>query len=133
MTIIKTIYLNEEILCNSGTTKFYIQHNKDDKYTYGTLLDSENKFICNFYSKKSLDNFLIDIQNVKHISELPNIGVCLNVMWSNDLLGLYYEWLEYIEENQDSYSYEDFCDDIPVNVVKNDNNEMYFIINYNEV
>lgn len=133
MTTIKTIYLNEEILCNSGTIEFYVQHNKDDKYTYGTLLDSENKFICNFYSQKSLDNFLINIQNVKHISELPNIGVGLNVMWSNDLLGLYYEWLEYIKETQDSYSYEEFCDDIPVNVVKNDNKEIYFIIDYTEV
>lgn len=129
----RTIYLNEEILEQSGTTIIYYEKDTKDKNIYARLIDSENNFICNFYSKKSLEDFLIDIQNVKHISELVEIGLCLNVMWANDLADLYVEWLDYCEEEKENYSYQEFIDNIPINVIKNNLKQVYFIINYTEV
>lgn len=129
----RAIYLNEEILEQSGTTIIYYEKDTKDKNIYARLIDSEKNFICNFYSKKSLEDFLIDIQNVKHISELVEIGLCLNVMWANDLADLYVEWLDYCEEEKENYSYQEFIDNIPINVIKNNLKQVYFIINYTEV
>jgi hypothetical protein len=129
----RAIYLNEEILEQSGTTIIYYEKDTKDKNIYARLIDSEKNFICNFYSKESLEDFLIDVQNVKHISGLVEIGLCLNVMWANNLADLYVEWLDYCEEDKEEYSYQEFIDNIPINVIKNNLKQVYFIINYTEV
>ena len=91
--------------------------------------DENGNFIDTLYGlDNEIKEDIEDISNIKHISELVNIGLCLNMMYATSLDDLLETWNNYIQEKFEPYTLQEFKENIPYNKV----GDYYFIVNYTE-
>ena len=100
--------------------------------------DSDKKFIDSFYgNERELNEFVDKIRNIKHISELIDLGLSLNMIFATSLEDLYEGWLDYIDDCfytreeliENGLTFEEFLEELPINRV----GQNYFIVNYTEI
>lgn len=115
----------------------YVSYDETDNECWN-FYDSDKNFIDNFYGNESrLNQFALKIRNIKHISELIDLGLSLNMIFSTSLEELYEGWLDYINDCcytrdeliENELTYEEFLEELPINRV----GQNYFIVNYTEI
>lgn len=92
--------------------------------------DENGEFIDTLYgTDNEIKKDITKISKIKHISELVDIGLCLNMMYGRDLNDLLETWNDYIQEEFEPYTLEEFKENIPYNKV----GDFYFVVNYTEI
>ena len=115
----------KEIKTNIG--EFFIEFDNREDF-YCRLLDSEQNWIANVYNKETIS----ELKKITHINQLPNLGICDNIMWASskkELIELYMEYdYSYNEIECEFEDYIHFEEDYICRVGK-----MYFIADYTEI
>lgn len=104
----------------------------DNSRTCWVLEDQCGETITTF-KDKSIFN---ELEQITSIGDLQNLGLVFNVMWKNNLLFLFWEWLLFLQNINDinyfDYTYKDFKN-LPINQISNGKETIYFIVDYTEV
>lgn len=112
---------------------FELYVNWDNDRNCWVLEDQLGETITTFRDKKVFN----DLEKMRSIADLQYYGLVLNVMWADNLLELYCEWLKYLfyeeDRNYQDYTYNEFIDNIPINQITNNEEVIYFIVDYTEV
>ena len=105
----------------------------DNSRTCWVLEDQCGETITTF-KDKSIFN---ELEQITSIGDLQNLGLVLNVMWGDNLLNLFCEWLRYLrnidDRNYFDYTFEEFIANLPINQINNGKETIYFIVDYTEV
>ncbi len=112
---------------------FYVSQDDFD-IDYYKIYDEEMHFITNFTAKDEakLKQTLFELENICNISDLTDsLGVCRSIVWGGNLKELYKEFLEAIGEDEESYSYSLFVDNMPINSIGN--KSIYFIVDLEDI
>lgn len=104
----------------------------DNSRTCWVLEDQCGETITTFKDKSIFNK----LEQITSIGDLQNLGLVLNVMWKNNLLFLFWEWLLFLQNINDinyfDYTYKDFKN-LPINQISNGKETIYFIVDYTEV
>jgi hypothetical protein len=105
----------------------------DNSRTCWVLEDSDENPITTFKDKSIFSK----LEQITSIGDLQNLGLVLNVMWGDSLFNLYIEWLKYLYNIKDQfyrdYTYDEFIENLPINIISNGKEFIYFIVDYTEV
>lgn len=105
----------------------------DNSRTCWVLEDQCGETIATFKDKSVFN----ELEQITSIGDLQKLGLVLNVMWGDNLFNLYIEWLKYLYNIKDQfyrdYTYNEFIENLPINIISNGNEFIYFIIDYTEV
>lgn len=106
-----------------GAFYYGIEPTDNDCYN---LYDEKQNFISSFYAttQAKLKDKINRISEIYNIACLVDLGICLNMIWSNSYGGLYNHFLDLYEYDEKEYTYEEFLENVPINVVGN----IYFIV-----
>ena len=90
------------------------------------LFDENKNYISSFYAstQAKLKDMVNRISKIDDIACLVDLGICLNMTWGNSLEELYEQFLDLCNYDDEEYTYEEFLENIPINVVGN----TYFIV-----
>lgn len=105
----------------------------DNSRTCWVLEDQCGETITTFKYKSIFSK----LEQITSIGDLQNLGLVLNVMWGDNLLNLFCEWLRYLKNIDDrnyfDYTYEEFISNLPINQISNGKETIYFVVDYTEV
>lgn len=104
---------------------FYYGIESTDNTCYN-LYDENKNYISSFYAttQAKLKDKINRISEIYDIACLVDLGICLNMTWGNSLEELYKYFLDLFNYDEEEYTYEEFLENVPINVVGN----TYFIV-----
>lgn len=90
------------------------------------LFDENKNYISSFYAptQAKLKDKINRISEIYDIACLVDLGICLNISWGNSLEELYEQFLDLCNYDDEEYTYEEFLENVPINVV----GKTYFIV-----
>lgn len=104
---------------------FYYGMDSIDNDCYN-LFDENKNYISSFYAttQAKLKDKINRISEIYDIACLVDLGICLNMTWGSSYGGLYNQFLDLYEFDEEEYTYEEFLENVPINVV----GDTYFIV-----
>lgn len=107
----------------------YVKQDEND-YMRWNFYDSDHNFVDCLYGEISeLNEFVEKARNMETIYDLVDLGLGINMMFAPSLEELLESWNDYIQEDFEAYTMEEFKETIPYNRV----GQNYFIVNYTEI
>lgn len=98
------------------------------------VLEDKDENPIGTFRTKSIFN---ELEKIQSVGDFQNLGIVLNVMWADSLFNLYIEWLKYlyniIDQNYRDYTYNEFIENLPINIITNGKELIYLIVDYTEV
>ena len=90
------------------------------------LFDENKNYISSFYAptQAKLKDKINRISEIYDIACLVDLGFCLNISWGYSLEELYEQFLDLCNYDDEEYTYEEFLENVPINVV----GKTYFIV-----